>query len=218
MFHAPIPPDPEAPEFETREMVRKYLSLPVTIVWNHCRAAGEIKNLSDFGALVQSSANPPKDATIGLIRGSQQVEGRLVRSDGGLLGLRFTAPIVLRDWLMPAAYVRKAAGTRQSLASRSTGPALASHPHDSTSQDDTTRLMEDLLLVSQLIDDLGQALASDPNTPETHLGKIQNLDVAVQMLAAACWRLRNESLQDAVLPGSRDNLRWNGGAVLGHQA
>ena len=180
-------------ESTVREMVRSYISLPVTMICDGQETSGEVLNLTGFGALVHCTILPAVGATVRLLRGNRQATGEVIWSDEERFGLRFAGAISVRDWLSP-----DAGGT----AWKDSKPDAAS------------RVMQDLLLVSRLIDDLGHDLADDPDTAERHFSKIQNLDVAVQMLAVVCWQLGDHSVEGRDDMASATNLRRSCEAAL----
>ena len=168
---------------EIRETVRNYISLPVTLLCGSTRIPAEIWNLTGFGALVHCVHAPSPGSKVCLFRGGLEAMGDVVWSDEDRFGLRFHNVVSVRNWLSPSF---------QSGDAR-VGPGSGSGPLEAdpfvVSDTPTSRLLQDLLLVSRLIDDLGHDLAADPHTAERHHSKIRNLDVAVQMLTVACWQL-----------------------------
>ena len=197
MQHSPIPiPADEPPQ---REAVRNFVSLPVTLCWGAERAPAEIKNLTGFGALVHCAAGPARNSEVRLVRGQNEVVGEVARKDGDLLGLRFASPISVRDWMLPP---RESGSARHANA----GPSPAT-PSVDPRREKATRMMQDLVLVSSLIDELGIALAADPDISDIHMPKIQNLDVAMQMLAVVCWQLSEDTATERKDLASPDSLR-----------
>ena len=185
MQHSAIPIPPEPDHAARREAIRNFVSLSVTLCWGSQSAPAQIKNLTGFGALVHCVAGPARNSQIRLVRGKNEVVGEVARKDGDLLGLRFASPISVRDWMLPL-------GESGHAGHANADHSNAAEPVDPR-REKATRMMQDLVLVSRLIDELGVTLAADPDISECHLPKIQNLDVAMQMLAVVCWQLSEDA-------------------------
>ena len=203
-----VPIATQTADAETRDTVRNYMSLEISLVCEGEQSPAQICNLSGFGALVEALRVPQAGADVRLVRGPHEVAGSIAWADGKRLGIRFASPVSVRDWLRP---VRQPAG---SATGGQTPGSLAAGGDQPGPSDPAARMMHDLLLVSRLLDDLGQDLAADPDTTEKHLGKMQNLDVAVQMLTSVCWELASEHNASAPQLAAARDLRRSCEAAL----
>ena len=207
-----------ARQIDARTGSRTNMFIAATLCWDkHCNPT-RVRNMSPTGALVESPALPPPGTRVHLVRGTFTAEGEVVWVDGNRCGLHFTDRVEVRDWLAPPVNgeqqrVDQIVGLVKagavplptgSLTSREPLPELLS----------SEQLSKDLGLVSELIEKLGDDLASEPETLKRHCVKLQNLDIAMQMLGA----LSNELLAKDGGTGSRmariEDLRNSGAQAL----
>ncbi len=136
-----------------------------------------------------------------LVRGDLLVEGTVVWSSQTRCGIAFTSQVAVSQWLAPPS------NAAQQRVDQMVGLVKASPSPASVADLDGKRqlpprsqhqLVEDLNAVSRLIQDVEEDLASSPDTVMRHAQKLQNLDIAMQMLAAVGRELK---------PNSRDQSR-----------
>lgn len=211
-----------ARQSDARVAPRTNMFIAATMCWEQHRNPVKVRNMSITGALVESPVVPTTGSSVLLVRGSYSAAGRVVWADKNRCGLHLTASVNVRDWLAPpsnteqlrvdqiVALVKAGAVPipTESFTGRSERPALPA----SLSNDQLTC---DLGLVSQLIEDLGDDLASEPETLMRHANKVQNLDIAMQMLAAICNEVSADDRGDGSRMARIEDLRTSCGQALG---
>jgi hypothetical protein len=196
--------------------------IAATVCWHQHRNPVKIRNMSVTGALVESPVIPPLGSSVLLLRGSFSAAGRVVWIDRNRCGLHLSAAVNVRDWMaLPANTEQQRVDQIVALVKAGAIPIPAGSlaerlelPASLTND----RLTEDLGLISQLIDDLGDDLASDPETLMHHGTKLQNLDIAMQMLTAICNALSAEDRGDGSRMARLEDLRTSCGQALGKAA
>ncbi len=196
--------------------------IAATLYWEQHRNPVKVRNMSLTGALVESPVVPPTGTQVHLIRGSYSAEGRVVWADKNRCGLHMTNHLNVRDWLSPPTNSEqqrvdqivalvKAGAVPIPAGSLGGRPDRPEAPPSLTND----QLTYDLGLVSQLIEDLGDDLADAPETLMRHATKLQNLDIAMQMLAAICSELSAEEHGDGARMARIDDLRTSCDKALG---
>lgn len=163
------------------------LSLPV-----------KVRNMSVSGALVEGSALPGEGASVQLVRGSLAVSATVAWSSEGRCGLRFSSLACVRDWLAPptnAGQQRVDETVRLLKLGAVPMPQRSASASEPPSAVQSGQFGQDLRRVGRLIQHLSQALSSDKDAVIRHAGELQNLDIALQMIAA---------LADALESGASD--------------
>lgn len=162
-----------------------------------------VRNMSLNGALVDSPVAPPAGTEIQLIRGSLIASGSVAWSSAGRCGLRFRSEISIKDWLAsPAKAEQQRVDEIVSLVKAGAIPigfAEINRPkgHGGGTGTEVALGLEDAL---RLLEDLENDLASSKETLGRHGPKLQNLDIATQMIRAV---LRELSAADGeVNPGT----------------
>jgi hypothetical protein len=212
----------QARQFDARSAPRTNMFIAATLYWDQHRNPVKVRNMSPTGALVESPVVPPMGTKVHLIRGSYSAEGRVVWADKTRCGLHMASQVNVRDWLSPptnaeqqrvdqivalvkAGAVPIPAGALNGRSERpEVPPALT-----------TDQLTHDLGLVSRLIEDLGDDLAEEPETLMRHEIKLQNLDIAMQMLAAICSELSADDRGDGSRMARIEDLRTSCDKALG---
>ena len=201
-----------------RSASRTNMFIAATLVWGKHRNPAKVRNMSATGALVESPVVPAPGTRVLLVRGSFSADGSVVWADRNRCGLHLTTAIDVRSWLAPPANVEQQrvdqvvaivkAGAVPLPVKRATGS------HGSSQLLSSEQLTQDLALVSKLIEDLGDDLASDPATLMRHAAKLQNIDIAMQMLAALCTEMRAEEPGSGAHVPRLEDLRTSCGQAL----
>lgn len=169
-----------------RQAGRVNLFMAATLHVSGVETAVKIRDLSAIGAQVESSLHPDIGSAMTLVRGRLSVQGRVAWCTERRCGLHFSTRISVPDWMANpvnreqqrvdhvVALVKAGAVP---LAPRASVPA----PPVAATAD---RVAEDLRRVSQLLENLGDTLASDPAIVTGHGTLLQNLDIAMQTLIA----------------------------------
>jgi hypothetical protein len=174
------------------------LSLPV-----------KIRNMSVTGALVEGAVLPKEGAEVQLVRGSLAVHATVAWCARGRCGLRFSALASVRDWLAPPA---NAGQQRVDEAVRVLKLGAVPMPQRSVLRPEaangshSVEFGQDLRRVMRLVEDLGQALSSDRDMLDRRDEKLQNLDIALQTIAAVADGLAGET-PEGVVAARLENLR-----------
>lgn len=175
-----------------------------------------IRNLSETGALLDGAVIPNPGALVQLIRGELIVHGLVAWSSEGRFGLKFSGGIDVKRWqaatsnseqqrvdevvrLVKAGAVPLRVGSlsESSLETAAACPELAC----------------DLKRVAQLLDELGEELAGNPDTVERHGLALQSLDISVQLLTAI-EALISENPAPADAPVKLEGLRRSADQAL----
>jgi len=159
----------------------------------------KVRNMSVSGALAEGRGLPEEGADVELVRGSLAVSATVAWCSEGRCGLRFSSLACIRDWLAPPTNPGQ---QRVDEAVRVLKLGAVPMPHRSASLSETSRgnqsarFGQDLRQVGRLIQHLSQAISSDGDAVIRHAGELQNLDIALQTIAA---------LADAIESGASDS-------------
>lgn len=175
------------------------------------QAAVKVRNMSPNGALVESGLTAPPGSRVQLIRGMLQAHGTVMWASNNRCGLRFSSEILVKDWLAAPAKAEqqrvdeivsliKAGAILPKVAD--SGGLNASHARRSEEQ-----LADDLEAVVSLMQDLEDDLASSPETLARHGMKLQNLDIAMQMVRAIAQQMTCSGSGQSPSVASLDDLR-----------
>ncbi|QIK79335.1 PilZ domain-containing protein [Sphingomonas piscis] len=198
-------------ESDARAAPRTNMFIAATLYWDRHRHPVKVRNMSLTGALIETPVVPPTGTGIHLIRGSYSAEGRVVWADCKRCGVHLSAPVNVREWLAPPANAEQQrvddiVALVKAGAVPLPGGAFGSRP-GLPSDLGKDQLAADLGRVSQLMEDLGDDLAGEPETLMRHATKLQNLDIAMQMLAAICSELSARDNGDASRMARIEDLR-----------
>jgi len=115
-----------------------------------------------------------------LKRGGLTATGSVAWVESGACGLHFITPIALEDWI-PSAGQQRVDKALKELRSGVVEQADKQEPHQ-TSSDLAKRISQELDHVSRILDELGNSLTDDAYVAARHGIKLQNLDIAMQIL------------------------------------
>lgn len=140
----------------------------------------KVRNVAEFGALVEAESLPPAGTQVRLRRAKLDVPASIAWSESGRAGLAFLKPVPVSDWL-PA----KPANSRQpyldvvvqQIRESQIEPTVdtVDLPASGVSTDDLRRLLTE-------IQSLAEDLAADPAIVKRHAIKLQTLDLASQLV------------------------------------
>lgn len=174
--------------------------------------------MSANGAMVDTPLAPTRGTSVDLMRGPLIARGTVIWSSGNRVGLRFPSEVSVKEWLAPPTSVHqqrvdeivalvKAGGLPQ--ADRASAGHAASREARTHEQ-----LVDDLAATMRLLSNLEDDLASCDETLARHEMKIQNLDIAMQMLRAVAAELMPGS-NERVSLAKLENLRVTCAKALG---
>jgi len=172
---------------------RKNLMLAASIEAGGLRAPVRIRNLSEGGAMLDGAALPDVGATLVLHRAEIDVGATVVWREAGRCGIRFNNVVASVDeWVAgkcaPTFHGQHGQARVDAIQSAvRAGAALPSEPGAATgaglsASELERRLGEEIDFVRRLIDGLGEELSEDAGIVHRHLGALQNLDRASQVL------------------------------------
>lgn len=167
---------------ELRATTRTNLFLAATLHASDAAHPVKIRDLSEAGAQIESSMPPDVGSVVTLARGHLRAQGHVTWRRARRFGLRFTAPISVPAW-MANPLNRQQQRVDQAVVLMKEGAV----PIERSAQPIAVTpalVAEDLRRVSRLLENLGDALASDPTTVVKHGIQLQHLDIALQTLAA----------------------------------
>lgn len=171
-----------------RALPRTRLFLSATIQTDRLSSAVRVRDLSACGARIDGARLPAEGAVARLIRGELSVSGTIVWRDSTACGIRFDEPIDLERW-MPGLTARDQVEVDDMVAAVRSGDAdVLPFPSPSTSPQSAPktalpqRLAEELAYVARLLDTMGEELCGEPLLAIRHAEKLQNLDLAAQIL------------------------------------
>jgi hypothetical protein len=190
---------------EARATVRTNLFMTATLHAANVATPIKIRDLSPAGAQIETSLLPDVGSAVTLVRGCLSVHGHVAWCSERRCGLHFSSQISVKDWMTNTvngeqqrvdhvvAMVKAGAVPIAPAASRNAG-----HPES---------VADDLRRVSQLLENLSDALASDPAVIAQHGLVLQNFDIAMQTLTALAEATQSGGPVDAATIVRLDELR-----------
>lgn len=202
-----------------RRQPRSSMFLAAVMLVGRDQSPVKVRNMSPDGAMVESTLTASPGTRIKLVRGRLVAEGSIVWTSGNRHGVKFDVEVSVEEWLAgPAKAEQDRVDDIVSLIK--TGrlmpqvdgaePAINTEARQSNEQSAT-----DLKAVVNLIQDLEDDLASSPETLMRHEVKLQNLDIAMQMLRAIAQQLSCGPCDRPSSGADLDNLRVVCGRALG---
>lgn len=145
--------------------------------------------MSATGALIEGAALPEVQAMVQLVRGNLIVHGLVVWSSGGRCGLMFSGTVDSQQWQscptnLEQRRVDEIVGIVKAGAVPLPIPPLGESKRLSEEPEAGEELPADLRRVLNLLEQLADALACDPDVVLRHGTELQNLDIAAQVIAA----------------------------------
>ena len=184
--------EPEPDGSNAREQPRSSMFLAAVLRSGAEQAPVKVRNLSPNGAMVETSLSPVPGSRVHLIRGGLLAQGTVVWNADGKCGLRFASGLSVKAWLAAPAKAEQQrvdeivalikAGS-MSPAVDTASPVTAHLPRTDL------QIVDDLQAVMDLMQALEDDLASSPETVARHSAKLQNLDIAMQMVRAVAQEL-----------------------------
>jgi hypothetical protein len=174
--------------------------------WNPVR----IRNLSETGALLEGASLPAVGASLILKRQEVEIEARVAWLSPPRCGVAFQEAIKVGEWVSgkrgtadfePAGVEeRRVAGRR--AEDRDPSPAPAAHGADVDA-----RLAEELAYVRRMLELLSDRLADEPVFVQRHADKLQQFDLAGQILGHLAAVLQAEDREAAIQAIGMEELR-----------
>jgi len=169
---------------DARGAPRESLYVAATLYRDGSPAPVKIRNMSASGALVEGAVLPSVGTLVQLIRGELIVHALVAWSAERRCGLKFSGSVDARQWrASPINSEQERVDEIVRLVKAGAVP-LPVPPLAQFDSEPGPQLSGDLRRASELLDELGAALASDPDVVTRHADKLQNLDIAMQVIAA----------------------------------
>jgi hypothetical protein len=144
--------------------------------------------MSASGALVEGAVLPSVGSLVQLIRGELIVHALVAWSAESRCGLKFSGSVDTRQWRASPVNTEQERVDEIVRLVKAGAVPLPVPPlaqfDPRTDPEPGPQLSGDLRRASELLDELGAALASDPEVVTRHGPKLQNLDIAMQVIAA----------------------------------
>lgn len=144
-------------------------------------SSATVRNLSEFGALVEAPVLPSPGTLIRLSRGALSVAGTVVWRRGGKAGLRFDSAITVDEWL-PTRLGRGQASVDEMVHQVRTGVAPKADYTPQPAASPALTAQQELESIASSIERVAEALSSDPVVVAQHGWKLQQLEVGIQYL------------------------------------
>lgn len=144
-------------------------------------SSATIRNLSEFGALVEAPVSPSPGTSIRLSRGALSVAGTVVWRRGEKAGLKFESAVAVAEWL-PTRLGRGQARVDEMVHQVRTGAAPRLDHTPQTAASPTLAAPQELEGIASSIERVAEALSSDPLVVAQHGWKLQQLEVGIQRL------------------------------------
>lgn len=160
-----------------------------------------IRNLSAYGALVETEADLEIGAAVVVSRGSRRVAGEVRRRCVEGYGICFHEPIDVRNWMQ---------SNESSSASRGGNRdpnARCPKAHLLRPETISCRVREELAYISRLIESVASLLAEDPILRVRHSDRIQELCISEQMLRELAAILEFDCSPDSVQANATGPMR-----------
>ena len=197
---------------EGRETARTNLCLSAIVRWEDRSAPVRIRDLSATGVRLEGYVLPELGEAMMVSRGHLGAGGNIVWCEPGRCGVRFDAPIMVKDWLPGRSGLAQQNVDRMVAEVRSEPKPLPPGCTTSAPPDDfrlvlPARLAEEISYVMRLLESLGDDLANEPIVLARHAAKLQNLDISAQVLGHIANLMSASDPESAVASIGMDALR-----------
>lgn len=135
-----------------------------------------VRNMSRTGALVEAPALPQAGTVVRLSRGSLTALGNVMWAGDGRAGLRFDGPVTVTDWIPLGKR-----GSGQQLIDEIVHRARLSGGAQTAPA--TVEIADEMVQLRQMLERVGEELASDSAVAMQHGPALQMLDSVVQGLS-----------------------------------
>ena len=174
---------------DPRDAPRLSIYLAATLYFEGSSTPVKIRNISAHGVLLESALAPPAGELVQLVRGALIVHALVAWSTGGRCGLKFSGCIDVEQWRAnPSNSEQERVDDIIRLVKAGAVPLpvppLTESNQDSGTLDPGASVSADLRRILDLLDDLSAVLANDPDIIARHAPALQNIDIAMQLIAA----------------------------------
>ena len=183
---------------EARADPRINLFLSATVEVDGRSLAVRIRNLSRSGAMIECPGLPQSSSAIVIERTGLKIGGLLRWASGPRAGVQFDRVIDLAAWSPSLGLsMRNQSDVDRAIAAVRSGatPAPLPRPRRADPVDNLAlrgRIGEELNCVARMLEAASDALAGDPNVIARHMERLQEFDMASQMLSELAGLLATE--------------------------
>ena len=179
---------------EARDLMRSSMFLGAVLRVGNEQAPVKVRNMSPHGAMVESPIMPPPGTEVQLVRGSLYALGTVVWVSTDRCGLRFSSELCVKEWLAVPAKdhqqrVDHAFALAKAGAFRNAATATCFN-ETLDARSSVEQIVDDLQSVLSLLQALEDDLATSGETLARHGSKLQNIDIAMQMIRAVAKELQ----------------------------
>lgn len=174
---------------DARAEPRASLYLAAALYCDGSSSLVKIRNISSTGALVEGRLIPAPGSLVQLVRGELIVHGLVAWSADARCGLKFSGTVNVQQWRAATSNgqqqrVDEIVRLVKAGAVPLPVPPLVHADHEPAPSDEGADPRGDLQRASKLLEALGGVLANDPEIVARHGTALQNLDIALQVIAA----------------------------------
>jgi hypothetical protein len=183
-----VPKSVHSSAADARGAARASLYIAAALYCDGSPSPVKIRNISATGALVEGAVIPSVGALVQLVRGGLIVHGLVAWCVDGRCGLKFSGCVDVQQWrAVPSNSEQQRVDEVVRLVKAGAVPLPVpplSQLSPEAGNDSGAELSGDLQRASELLDNLGAVLAGDPDIVTRHGAAMQNLDIAMQVIAA----------------------------------
>lgn len=184
-----VPTSLQNREAEARTANRSSIYLAAALYCDGSSSPVKIRNISETGALIEGTALPGIGSLVQLVRGGLIVHALVAWTGDGRCGLKFSGCVKVQQWrAVPSNNEQQRVDDIVRLVKAGAVPLpvlhLAQADAPGNADDEGENIRGDLRRAAELLADLGEALAGDVAVVTSHGTALQNLDIAMQMIAA----------------------------------
>jgi PilZ domain len=199
--------NPDALPVNARGPKRSSMFLAAVLRTGADEAPVRVRNMSSTGAMIETAVTPVTGSNVDLIRGALTAQGTVIWADGNRCGVRFNSIVSVKDWLAPPHKLeqQRVDDFVALVKSGGAGPLPDVDPVEKPGSQG--QLVDDIEAVIMLMQVLEDDLAASEETLQRHGPKLQNLDIATQMLRALSKELTPERDKSRVSLARLEDLR-----------
>jgi hypothetical protein len=166
---------------EARANARTNMFLAAVAAGSGFMVPVKIRNMSSTGALLEGPGMPESGTSIRLLRGRLVAPAYVVWSYGGRCGIRFKLLLSVTEWMAPPSN-REQQRIDDAIRLLKAGAIPLGVPQPEVAEEEG-QLGRDLHAVHRLLDAHGDSIACDAAYVQRFGEQLQNLDIALQMVA-----------------------------------
>ena len=201
-----VPTSLQSRAADARAAHRASIYLAAALYCDGSSSPVKIRNISETGALIEGASLPGLGSLVQLVRGGLIVHALVAWVSEGRCGLKFSGCVDVQQWrAVPTNSEQQRVDDIVRLVKAGAVPLPVPHlaqsaERDCSDDDENAVICGDLKRAAALLANLGEALANDPEIVSRHGSLLQNLDIAMQVIAGveATIAGHNDSGSDSV--------------------